>query len=372
LQYGFGRNLVAEVRYVGNHTSSLYQALNQNPTLLPLALDFPSYVSPGSLCQDENAPGFGTRDCNVGPFQGAVGNTGFSIYNSLQTNVTTRNFHGLTGTITYTWSRTIDNASEILPTGAGGATLEFAQNPLNTNVGERGVAGQSYPNVASFGLVYEVPFFAHRNDLAGKLLGGFSINTIYGYNSGQPFTPFQFIANAYCDATFNAAVLGVDTCRPILSNPKAPIAAVAVYDNGQDGGASGGAGLYVLNATDQNGVLNQPTSKDQVHWILNTDQYAKLIGNPFPGVGRNTLRGQPFNNLDASIYKTTRLSERISLQLQFNSFNVLNHAYLGTPNALIDSSQPGLAVNPFLTTAYNSGSGLFPARAVQLGGKIIF
>jgi len=341
VQYGIGNSAVVEVRYVGNHTSSLFQALDGNPTLEPLASAYPSYVSPSALCQDPNAPGFQTLNCNVGALQAAVGNTAFSNYNSLQTNVTTRAFHGFTGTVQYTYSRAIDNASEIYPTGAGGNTLEFSQNPLNTNTAERGVSGISYPNVLAFGFVYQVPQLVHDNGLLAKVANGFSINTIYGYNSGQPFTPFQglqpnptnpnsAVGGTYCDDYFNQFVLGVTSCRPILTNPKAP---------------------------------NSPLS-----FTANNVTNADALGNPYPGVGRNTLRGQTFNNLDSSIFKTTKLSERFSLQLQLNVFNTLNRQYLGTPGAQLGAAS-------FLTTAFNSGlSGTTVGtnRYVQLGGKIIF
>jgi hypothetical protein len=332
VQYGIGNAAVVEVRYVGNHTAALFQALDGNPTLEPLASAFPNYVSPSALCQDPNAPGFQTLNCNVGALQAAVGNTAFSTYNSLQTNVTTRNFHGFTGTIQYTYSRTIDNASEIYPTGAGGNTLEFSQNPLNTNTAERGVSGISYPNVLAFGFVYQVPRLVQSNGLLARVANGYSINTIYGYNSGQPFTPFEGIPSGgtYCDDYFNQFVLGVTSCRPIQTNAKAP---------------------------------NSPAS-----YAVNNVSNADALNNPYPGVPRNTLRGQTFNNLDSSIFKTTKLSERFSLQLQLSVFNTLNRQYLGTPGAQLGAFN-------FLTTAYNSGlSGTTVGtnRYIQLGGKIIF
>jgi hypothetical protein len=334
IQYGIGNAAVVEVRYVGNHTAALFQALNGNPTLQPLASAFPSFVSPGALCPDSTAPGFQTLNCNVGAFQAAVGNTAFSNYNSLQTNVTTRAFHGLTGTLQYTYSRTIDNTSEILPTGAGGNTLEFAQNPLNTNLAERGVSGISYPNVVAFGFVYEVPKFVHGNGFLAKVANGYSINTVYGFNSGQPFTPFQglqpnptnpntVVGGTYCDDNFNQFVLGVTSCRPILTNASQP---------------------------------NSPSS-----YALNTVTAANALNNPFPGVSRNTLRGQSFNNLDSSIFKTTPITERISMQLQLNVFNTFNRQFLGTPGAFLGATN-------FLTGAFNEGTN----RTVQLGGKIIF
>jgi hypothetical protein len=341
VQYGLGNAAVVEIRYVGNHTAALFQSLDGNPTLEPLASAFPNYVSPSSLCQDPTAPGFQTLNCNVGALQAATANTAFSIYNGLQTNVTTRAFHGLTGTVQYTYSRTIDNTSEIYPTGAGGNTLEYSQNPLNTNTAERGVSGISYPNVFAFGFVYQVPQLVHDNGFLGKLANGFSINTIYGYNSGQPFTPFQglqpnptnpqtAVGGTYCDDYFNEFVLGLTSCRPIQTDRSAP---------------------------------NSPSS-----YTVNNVQTANALGNPYPGVGRNTLRGQTFNNLDSSIFKTTKLSERLTMQLQLNVFNTLNRQYLGTPGAQLGATN-------FLTTAYNSGlSGTTVGtnRYVQLGGKIIF
>jgi hypothetical protein len=334
IQYGIGNAAVVEVRYVGNHTAALFQSLDGNPTLQPLASAFPSYVSPSSLCQDPNAPGFQTLNCNVGALQAATANTAFSNYNGLQTNVTTRNVHGLTGTIQYTYSRTIDNTSEIYPTGAGGNTLQYAQNPLNTDLAERGVSGISYPNVLAFGFVYQTPQLVHGNGFLAKLANGYSINTIYGYNSGQPFTPYQglqanptnpdtAVGGTYCDDNFNQSVLFVTSCRPIQTNSKAP---------------------------------NSPSSYD-----FNTVTAANALGNPYPGVSRNTLRGQTWNNLDASIFKTTPLTERLSMQVQLNVFNTFNRQYLGTPGTFLGASS-------FLTGAFNDGSN----RTVQLGGKLLF
>ena len=330
IEYQLGRSAVLEARYVGNHTAKLYQALDGNPTLQQLAQDFPSYIPPSALCQDSSAPGFGTRDCNQGAVLAEVANTAFSVYNGLQTNITTHDFHGLTGTLEYTYSRTIDNTSEVLPTGAGGNTLEFSQNPLNTNTAERGVSGISYPQVASFGFVYKFPVGERGHGLTRRMLEGYSLNALYGYDSGQPFTPYQGLSNAYCDTLFNEFVLGVDSCRPVLTNPAAP---------------------------------NSPSS-----YVVNTTTLARSMGNPFPGVGRNTLRGQSWNSMDASVFKTTQLNEHIRLELQFSAFNVFNRQYLGTPLASIALSNPSAPVNPFLSLAYNTGS----IRNAQLGARFIF
>ena len=141
----------------------------------------------------------------------------------------------------------------------------------------------------------------------------------------RPFTPFQGIpANgSYCDDTFNIFVLGVDSCRPVQVDKSAPYKASS----------------YAIN--------DIPT--------------ADSLGNPYSGVSRNTLRGQSFNNLDASTFKTTPIGERVSLQLQLSAFNSLNRQFLGVPGAFIGAPD-------FLSRDFNQGTN----RTVQLGGKIVF
>lgn len=380
LQHQITSNAVAEVRYVGNHTMHQFQSLDSNPEIATVAAYFPTGGYGGSYCTNTNAPGFGRLNCNYStPIN--LGNTAFSIYNSLQTSLTLRKFHGWTGTVAYTWSRAIDNASEIFSTFSGGNTITFPQNPLDTNVGERAVSGDSFPNVVGMQLVYAEPFFSDEHGIVGRLLGGWQMNTFYTYNSGQPFTPYQSLssfspyatsaqsATSFCDFGFNANFIGADACRPILSNPKAPLNSV---------GLNTGSG-YVDYA------LGTPVSPSQVHWLYNNQYEALARNNPFPGVGRNTLRGDTWNDVDASMYKNVRLTERFTTQLQLSAFNVLNRAYYGTPDPFLDDvlqelNGPGPG---FLSNLYNGGSqatvaagGAQPQspgnRSIQLGVEVRF
>lgn len=376
-------NAVAEVRYVGNHTMHQFQSLDSNPEIASVAAYFPSYGGYStSYCTDLLANGLGRLNCDYGtPI--SIGNTAFSIYNALQTSVTLRKFHGWTGTAAYTWSRAIDNTSEIFSTFSGGNSITFAQNPLNTNVAERGVSGDSFPNVVGLQLVYAEPFFSNQRGLVGRLLGGWQMNTLYTYNSGQPFTPFQSLvsfspyangsdplsATSFCDFAFNANFIGADSCRPVLSNPKAPLNSVALNT---------GTG-YVDYAQ------GTPVSPSQVHWIYNNGYEALARGTPFPGVGRNTLRGDTWNDVDASLYKNLKISERFTTQIQLTADNVLNRAYYGTPDpflddVLLENTGPGPG---FLSNLYSGGAqatisagGAQPQspgnRTLQLGVEVKF
>lgn len=376
--------------YVGNHTSQLFQSTNSNPYLLPVATAYPGVIDPSTLCKDPGKADNGRLTCGSGNVN-TRRNTAFGNYNSLQLQLVTRARHGLTLDANYTYSRAIDNADEIFgastPAGSTGSAA-FAQNPLATDLPERGVSNFSYPNLVSVGLNYEVQAFKHRAGLTGKLLDGFQVSTNYVFNNGEPFSVYQFYAAnindgsdfatkntfSYCDEKFAAARVGYDTCRPVLANRAAPLGTVGIYV--QDPGATfttQGTGYYNYYSQDANGNLNQPISKTDVHWLYNNRSYADLVGNPFPGASRNITRGQSYNNLDAAIIKTTSIREGISVKLYLNAFNALNRNYLGNPDSNIDDGQGFFGSNLFNAGLYSNGGTTLPAsRAIQLGGKIIF
>lgn len=385
IQYQLTPNALLNVQYVGTHGAENFQAVNANPYLLPVAQAFPNIVAPSSLCQTVANPGYGRPNCNLAN-DNLVNNGAFLIYNGLQASITTRNLHGLTATFAYTYSRAIDNASEIFPTGGAGVANEFAQNPLNPNYGERGNSADSYPNSAAISFTYAVPFYAHQNNWKGKLLGGFSINGYWNYLSGQVYNPLQPLTlpsgdTSFCDGVFNASFSGNDTCRMIVSNPRAPLNTVA-YLTTDPANPNAPAAYYEYGTTggqttSGTPIPGTPINPANARWIVDNQLEAQALGNPYPGSGRNILRGQPYDDVDASVFKTTHLSERLSLQLQLNAYNALNHNYLGTPNINLSGYNSSLAVNPFLTNKYNATglpnlSNISGNRLIQLGGKIIF
>jgi hypothetical protein len=390
VQAQIGRAAVLEVRYSGNHTSGNFQTLNANPYLLPVATDFPNLVAPSSLCTsaDSVLPGgadIGHLHCGQTVVR-VRANTAFSIYNGLQTSLTTRNFHGITATAAYTFSRTIDNSSEIFGTFGGGNTSAYAQNPLDTNVGERAVSGISFPNVASASFVYTVPKFGPSNNLISKVVNGWQLNTIWIYNSGQPFTDYDLTSNSspqvnpndsktsasYEDIpSANAFNSGVDTERPILSNPKAPVGTVGIYTTTTNAAGANSAPFLVDYNT------GAPITASQVHWISNNQYAAQIAGTPYPGSGRNLLRGDSFNNVDASVFKTTQLTEHVTLRLEADAFNVLNRSYYGAPDNYIGDLGAGSFNNFSLTPAFTpqtqGGTGVGTGvRNMTFGAKVIF
>ena len=242
-----------------------------------------------------NAPGFGYADCTRGNAI-TYGNTAWSKYNGLQTELRIGGWHGLSATASYTYSRTFDNTSEIFSTiSGGGNTNAFPQNPFNGDRAERGPSGIDFPHVAGVTMVYECPSTMRKRALLGHALGGWQINTTYRFSSGQPYTTIEsHDPNSLCDPT-SAFSAGRDGCRPILSNSKAPL-------------ASGG---QCIDATaPECGIVDfatgLPTTMSAVHWIHNDPISAAFFGTPFAGAGRNILRGQPISTANLAVFKNMK------------------------------------------------------------------
>ncbi|MGC2301148.1 MAG: TonB-dependent receptor, partial [Acidobacteriaceae bacterium] len=107
-QYEVANAGVFEVRYVGNHTFRQFQSINANPDLGDVQAAFPQYGAGLPDCTTPGAVGYNRENCNFN-VETSVENTAFSIYNGLQTSFTARDFHHVTGILSYTYSRTIDN-----------------------------------------------------------------------------------------------------------------------------------------------------------------------------------------------------------------------------------------------------------------------
>lgn len=390
-QWNFGvqrqvtSKMALEVRYVGNHSVGLFQTFNANPALdaqatafgpQSLVDDFPGVIPAGlTPCNDATGglgggpmPGFlnGHVDCarrNVL----RRGNTAFSIYHGLQTRFDISNWRGLTARVNYTWSKNIDNSSEVFSTVAGGNTLAFAQNPFDTNRAERAISGIDFPHVASIALIYDLPFYKKQEGFLGHLLGGWQWNNTWRYSSGQPNTVVQFKEGGYCDPTGTASAT-FDACRPILSSLTAPLDAVGRCTN---------------NLLADCGLISEdtgaPIAASDVRWIINDPFAALFFGSPFLGAGRSLVRGETVNTVNLGIYKNTKVSERVNVQFQFLVFNVLNHQFLGNPDPLAQDLSLA-AGGSFMNTAFNN-NGNFQAnntengidqRRLSFGLKIIF
>jgi hypothetical protein len=264
----------------------------------------------------------------------------------------------------------MDNASEVFSTVGGGNTLNFAQNPFDTNRAERGNSGIDFPNLLGITFIYDLPFGKSQHGFAGKVLGGWQLNTTYRYSSGQPYTTIQFNqfdlgTGNLCDPS--STMSGTySACRPIVSNAAAPLATAGFCTDPT---------LSDCGISDF--VTGAPTTFSAVHWILNDVNAAEFYGTPYKGGSRNTLRGQTISSANFGVFKNTKMNEKVTLQFQATAFNIMNKQFLGVPDPILDdagSSFQNTNFNPrggFSSTANAVYDGI-GRRRLLFGLKLIF
>lgn len=401
IQRQIGSKVAAEVRYVGNHDIHNFQEINGNPDVAPLIANGFTNVVPTALrtpCTTAGAPGstgtdqfgnpVGFANCN---FTNVIeyANTGYSMYNGVQSELRLQGWHGFTGAATYTFSKTIDNASEAFST-ATGTFNAISQSPFDINHAERGVSNYDYPNVLGLLWVYDLPFYRDQKGLLGRLMGGWEVNGTYRYTSGEPWTVEQNVGQGLCDPTnFTGGTL--DACRPFLGSGSAPLNQVGFYCDGtaatcvNAANAPLAAGTLVsYNAGCTKGqCAATPTTVSQVHFIINNLQAEKIFGTPFSQLGRNTERGQPISTANLAVFKNFKIRERLTFQFQAEAYNLFNHQWLGIPVQNVNAaSSSAFGVTQFGSLKFNGNGGDTFAgnsttdgitrRRLQFGGKIIF
>jgi hypothetical protein len=389
LQRSFTGRIVGEVRYVGNHGVDLFQSLNSNPALAPLISAGFQNVIPAGLtpCATAGAPGFanGNVNCNFSNVL-QFANAASANYNGLQTELRIGGWRGLSATASYTYSKAIDNVSEVYGTLAGGNTLASAQNPFETAGPERANSATDFPHVAGVTVVYDLPFYKSQHGLAGHLLGGWQFNTTYRYTSGQPYTTVERYVNnplfgtagdpngtSLCDPGSDWGGQ-YDACRPILSNATLPVNSVGQYCNGTAECLTAGGGNYplgtLINFTDPclgSSSGSSPCAVTPItgaHWIHNDPIAAEVLGTPYAGVGRNTLRGQPISTANLALFKNIKINERFTAQFQAQAFDIMNTQFLGVPDPILDDVGTG----KFQSTSFNNNGGLTFAGNINTDG----
>lgn len=410
---------VFEIRYVGNRGKDLFQTVNANPLYdrlyggytLSIQIGCPPAPAP-CIPTNFSMPNFrnllngapapqactdvgGTAD-NEGACNGRLlagrglirrrSNTGESRYDSLQARYNGRFLNkNLNFGATYTFSKALDNASEIFAFGEN----PIAQNPFDVEAAEYGISGFDRPHAFSMNFIYDVPFYRDQSGFVGKLLGGWQLNGTYNLASGRPYTPEQFrnsqvaaFGGGYLDGGFANTFIGLDNLRPFAGNPNAPITSVAITNIDArlmnllgTTTALSPTGFYLLNDLNRRDAANNriltPVSPNDVRFIYNGPGAALAFGTPFGTAGRNSVRGIELNQMNMGLFKTTNISERIKVQLRAEAFNVLNHPTSGFGVAA-GASLPTL-------TLENAGVGYgdpfrqaLSSRRVQFGLRILF
>jgi hypothetical protein len=253
---------------------------------------------------------------------------GNSSYNALETEVVHRLSRGLQIRANYTWSKNLDMNSGL----TGAQASNQSQMTLDRNDPRRDWAPSALnaASQASISARYELPFgqgkrwMSHAGGVESKLLGGWQLNEIATLLTGFPFTP----------------VIGSNR--------------------------SGDGDTRNPDRPSLNPSFTGPVVEGQPGQWFNPNAFVLPAAGTYGDLGRGAYNGPGLADLDVSLFKTTPVSERASLQFRAEFFNVLNHPNLGTPNATVFSSGAINASAGLITTLATT------PRQIQFGLKLIF
>ncbi len=309
-------NLTAQIGYVGNRQNKMVR--NQN-------LNY-SQIGGGNASLPFNQPGLAggfrtTAAINV------VRPLGKVQYDSLQASLSRRMTNGLAVTSAYTYARGID-------WWAGGILIPEYWH-LN-----RGTQGGNTPHKFDMSLIYELPFgegrrFASNGGVLSKVVGGWQVNSYFTAYSGTPFS-----------ISASNASLGANSGQR-ADQVKADVEIL------------GGIGL---NETYFDVTAFKPVTEAR-----------------FGTAGFNTLRGPGVANLDASIFRTFRVTSATNLQLRLEVFNVTNTPHFPNPSgtniqSVVYNADGSIrALNGFGSiTGTNNVGREYDERYIRLGVRMSF
>ncbi len=327
-------NMLLDVAYVGNHSLKLLLLAdyNQARPLTTAELALPAAQRP-TLDARRPISGFRSISANLP--------AAYSNYHALQVKFERRFSKGLYLLNSFTWSKAIDNVSQVLEEPGGNEGRP--QNLYNMRA-DRGPGAYDQPlnNTTSF--VWELPFgkgHAWMGDLHPAMeavLGGWALTGINAMYSGQAVN-FRY------------------TPSPVTANLPSFIGGVALRPNL---------------------VGNPLLPKDQRtidRWFNTEAVRLPTQDQPFGNAGRNIGRGPTFYQFDLGLQKNFGLpviNEVSKLEFRAEFFNLFNKTNFGTPSG----TATGIVFNADGTLRTPGTFGTIrstaPARQIQFALKLTF
>ncbi len=205
---------------------------------------------------------------------------GNSNYNSLQTMVEKRYSHGLQLQGSYTWSKSIDQAS----------SFEETLNPFNFRANRAlSLFDARHRFVASY--YWDIPTGKHAG-MVGRVFNGWAVSGITTFQSGFPIR-----LQTQDDTELITSVMFAGTAAPSLNGP-----------------------LTFLNP-----------KKNGNYWF-DTKNFSDPPLGQFGNLRRTMCCGPGTNNTDLAIHKKTMISESKYIQFRAEFFNVFNHTQFFNPD----------------------------------------
>lgn len=339
LQQQLTNSTALVLNYVGNHGIRIpysnswlnaYDPYELYNGLVPLNAAVPNY---GEVTQIQS---------------GAVSN-----YNGLTVSLR-RNFsHWVSAHANYTWGHNLDELSNggIFPYSTSTNAVQLAQNiPTSLRAGNYGNSDYDIRN--SFNADFVVnPSYHFGNKFLDAALGGWEWSGKIFWRSGLPFSVI--------DGNWNGAISnGGGT---VFAQPIEGLAGSAPGQLSCGKGAASASGA-ATPCLDANAFVNSAA-----------DDFAGYT--QFSTQMRNQYRGPHFFDMDMALFKTFKLTERVTFGVGAQAFNAFNHPNFFLPDANLGDSTFGQisTMTPTPTSPYGSFLGFDSSpRVVQISGKIVF
>lgn len=317
-QRELSKDTVVKISYIGTRGTGLFQTLDGNPRR----------VTACTITASDS--------CRVDPTRGVIrlrANAANSIYHSMQASFDKRLSNNFSAGFHYTWSTFIDTASEIF--NPSGAEVAVAQDSFNINA-DRARSSYDRPHRFTGNFVYQLPFFKDQSGFAGKLLGGWQVNSFFSVQSGAPFTVLN-------GSDPGLALNGIDG-----------LVGSAIRPNLASNASLSGSTISEIRA-----ACGTPTTTpvNRCPNLFSITTAAQRVGN----AGRNILRGDGFVNVDFGVIKNTQISESVRFQFRMDMFNATNTRNFGIPEGRVN------AANFLNQWATNGGN-----RRINLGLRLVF
>jgi Carboxypeptidase regulatory-like domain len=316
VQYSITRSISAQAAYVFTQGSDLqanssFQLVNQ---ILPSGTDTKNCGAFANYAYGSCVP---FKDFADG---GYAQNFGESTYHGLQTKLEDQFSNGLTFLLTYTWSKAMSDANDLLN---GGSSGNGGWRALGIpGLGPRfdwGPANFDVRHVFHFSGGYQLPFgkgmkYMNQGGITNFLLGGWATNWIVTAQGGQPL-----------DFNCPTGTTSGTNCRTVL-----------VPGQSQKRGIK----TKVIDGVPRPFWLNNPAAFNQPCKL--GGDLAPIPDSPagcIPLSGAAALGSKPGNTVgpgvhrfDFSVFKKFPITERFSMEFRSEFFNILNHPNFNAPN----------------------------------------
>jgi hypothetical protein len=289
LQRPVTRTTSVELEYVGSRTVHADSSTAENLPQIPAA---PTTASVQSRRPYPNLNSFTTIRWD-----------GWASYNSLTVKATRHFTRGLSFDGSYTWSHSIDDASDA---GTTNAEYNLPQNIYANNLAlEKADSSFDHRHRVTANVVYDLPFARKSSGWLHRTAGGWRASGNFTVQSGAPFT-INLGTAAGMDVGNIGTVNGNNIERPnVTGDPNKGPKTTAQWFN---------KSAFTLPA----GTVAAPY----------------VFGN----TPRNNVIGPGLTELDLSLQKEGTLRENLRMQFRFDVFNVLNHPNLNLPGRIFGNS----------------------------------